>query len=80
MSKRVISKRFIDSFRPGDDLTGQYDDDTLADFVRRGIARVEGQALDDLSLEELRETAKERGVEYYWQKGRETLLEELEED
>lgn len=33
--------------------------------------------LEELSLDELRKIAKEKGVDYYWRKGEETLIEEI---
>lgn len=43
------------------------------------LAEPATSALDDLSDDELKARAKEAGIDYYWQKKRETLLEELGE-
>ena len=78
MSKRYISTRFIDFFRPGDDITDHYDAETLEEFSARSVARVE--EAEPTPLDALRERAKAAGIDHYWLKNRDTLLAEMEEE
>jgi len=75
---RYIVDRYIDSYRPGDDITGQYPQDIIDSFVERGLAHEEEPELDELPLGELRSVAEQAGVEYYWTKSAETLIAELQ--
>lgn len=84
----IISKRFIDFFRPGDVVPdGTYDADTLDKLLAKGQFVEAGEdgavpvvPLEDMTDQELKDLAKAREIKGYWSMKRQTLIETLKAD
>ncbi len=87
MTKQYVVRRYIDRFIPGDVIPGnRYDRGELASMVANGMLVPIGDdgvipvtPIVEMSDQELKNLAKDKGIKGYFRMKRETLIERLGE-